>query len=125
MAVDPILDGSAYDLSGYTIDPQRFVQYLYVKDNPLIYIDPLGEMEAILPNPETQTLIAVYGGIAYSMVKTTAVAIASFVGTPVFTTGVIVGAAALIVGTVVYYAVNYDWGDRKAEARANGVVETQ
>ena len=45
VGIDPILDGSKFDLSEYTNDPVRFVQYPYVRDNPLIYVDPLGLRE--------------------------------------------------------------------------------
>ena len=41
-SVDPILDPSVYDLKTYTDDPMQFVQYLYVQNQPLVYIDPLG-----------------------------------------------------------------------------------
>ncbi|MEL7648765.1 MAG: RHS repeat-associated core domain-containing protein [Sedimentibacter sp.] len=41
-AIDPILDGSKYDITDYAKDPVQFVQYLYVKNNPVIYIDPDG-----------------------------------------------------------------------------------
>ncbi|MEL7607690.1 MAG: RHS repeat-associated core domain-containing protein [Sedimentibacter saalensis] len=41
-AIDPILDGSVYDITDYATDPVQFVQYLYVKNNPVIYIDPDG-----------------------------------------------------------------------------------
>ena len=42
VALDPIMDGSVYDISERVTDPMMFVKYLYVKDNPLVYIDPLG-----------------------------------------------------------------------------------
>ncbi|MEY8403959.1 RHS repeat-associated core domain-containing protein [Oscillospiraceae bacterium 44-34] len=41
-AVDPILDPSGYDLREYAKNPAQLVQYLYVEDNPLLNIDPLG-----------------------------------------------------------------------------------
>ncbi|MEA5095216.1 MAG: RHS repeat-associated core domain-containing protein [Sedimentibacter saalensis] len=41
-AIDPILDGSVYDITDYATNPVQFVQYLYVKNNPVIYIDPDG-----------------------------------------------------------------------------------
>ena len=41
-AVDPILDPAQYDLKAYANDPMQLVQYLYVKDNAVNYIDPLG-----------------------------------------------------------------------------------
>lgn len=41
-AVDPILDPSQYDISEYATDPMQLVQYLYVKDNAVNWIDPLG-----------------------------------------------------------------------------------
>ena len=47
-SVDPILDPSVYDLKTYTDDPVQFVQYLYVQNQPLVYIDPLGEYYLIL-----------------------------------------------------------------------------
>ena len=42
-AVDPILDPRQYDLSQYATDPMQLVQYLYVKDNAVNWIDPLGK----------------------------------------------------------------------------------
>ena len=41
-AVDPILDPSQYDLSQYATDPMQLVQYLYVKDNAVNWIDLMG-----------------------------------------------------------------------------------
>jgi len=43
MAVDPILDPSEYDLKEYVRTPVMLVQYLYVKNGPLVYVDPLGQ----------------------------------------------------------------------------------
>ena len=42
-AQDPILDPSQYDLREYVKEPMALVQYLYVRDNAIILIDPLGE----------------------------------------------------------------------------------
>ena len=42
--VDPVLDPSGYDVKGYVNNPTQLVQYLYVSNNPLVYIDPLGLM---------------------------------------------------------------------------------
>ena len=44
VAVDPILDPSVYDIKGYANNPTQLVQYLYVSNNPIVYIDPLGLM---------------------------------------------------------------------------------
>lgn len=44
VALDPIMDGSKYDISERITDPTMFVQYLYVKNMPLIATDPLGLM---------------------------------------------------------------------------------
>ena len=41
-AADPILDPSGYDLREYVENPVQLVQYLYVGNEPLDYIDPLG-----------------------------------------------------------------------------------
>ena len=41
-AVDPILDPSGYDLREYVQNPVQLVQYLYVQNQPLVYIDPTG-----------------------------------------------------------------------------------
>ena len=41
-AMDPILDASGFDIKDYAKDPMQLVQYLYVKNNPLVYIDPTG-----------------------------------------------------------------------------------
>ena len=43
-AVDPILDPSQYDLREYVTDPMQLVQYLYVKDNAVNWIDMDGEL---------------------------------------------------------------------------------
>lgn len=43
VAVDPILDPSQYDLREYVTDPMQLVQYLYVKNNAVNWIDLLGE----------------------------------------------------------------------------------
>ena len=42
VALDPIMDGSVYDISERVTDPMMFAQYLYVKNMPLVAIDPLG-----------------------------------------------------------------------------------
>lgn len=42
VALDPIMDGSRYDISERVTDPTMFVQYLYVKNMPLVAVDPLG-----------------------------------------------------------------------------------
>lgn len=41
-AVDPILDPSGYDLREYVENPVQLVQYLYVGNNPVLWIDRLG-----------------------------------------------------------------------------------
>ncbi|WP_019229752.1 DUF6883 domain-containing protein [Sedimentibacter sp. B4] len=41
-STDQILDGSVYDITDYAKDPVQLIQYLYVKNNPVIYIDPDG-----------------------------------------------------------------------------------
>ena len=41
-AQDPILDPSQYDLREYVKEPMALVQYLYVTDNAINYIDILG-----------------------------------------------------------------------------------
>ena len=46
-AVDPVLDPSRYDLREYVTDPMQLVQTLYVKDNAVNWIDPLGKELAI------------------------------------------------------------------------------
>ena len=43
VSIDPILDGTKYDLKEYTTEAINFTAYVYVKDNPLRWIDPLGE----------------------------------------------------------------------------------
>ena len=42
VSVDPILDGTRYDLSEYTTEAINFSAYVYVQDNPIRWIDPLG-----------------------------------------------------------------------------------
>ena len=42
-AVDPILDPAGYDISSYVVDPIQLVQYLYVKNNAINWIDMLGQ----------------------------------------------------------------------------------
>lgn len=44
VSIDPILDGTKYDLKDYTTEAINFSAYVYVKDNPLRWIDPLGLM---------------------------------------------------------------------------------
>ena len=41
-AMDPILNPSEYSIKEYVDDSAQFVQYLYVSNNPIVYIDPLG-----------------------------------------------------------------------------------
>ncbi|MEL7648760.1 MAG: RHS repeat-associated core domain-containing protein [Sedimentibacter sp.] len=41
-STDQILDGSVYDITDYAKDPVQLIQYLYVNNNPVIYIDPDG-----------------------------------------------------------------------------------
>lgn len=38
-AVDPILDPAGYSIGGYVTDPMMLVQYLYVRDNSINWID--------------------------------------------------------------------------------------
>lgn len=40
LSVVPILGGTKYDLSEYTTKVMNFSAYLYVRDNPLRYVDP-------------------------------------------------------------------------------------
>jgi len=47
-AVDPILDPSRYDLSWYVTDPMQLVQYLYVGNNAVNWVDPLGLTAVVL-----------------------------------------------------------------------------
>lgn len=44
-AIDPILDPSQYDLRQYAKEPMALVQYLYVKNNAVNWIDLLGLVE--------------------------------------------------------------------------------
>ena len=44
VAIDPILDPSVYDIKDYVDKPMQLVQYVYVQNNPIIVIDPLGAM---------------------------------------------------------------------------------
>ena len=41
-AMDPILDPSQYSIKEYVDEPVQLVQYLYVKNNAINWIDPLG-----------------------------------------------------------------------------------
>lgn len=43
-SMDPVLNPVEYDLRQYVTHPVQFVQYQYVTNNPLIYVDPLGLM---------------------------------------------------------------------------------
>jgi len=65
-AVDPILDPSQYDLREYVTDPMQLVQYLYVTNNPIIYIDPLGLMNYLT---QTDNLIVGIGRNLTDQVK--------------------------------------------------------
>ena len=42
-AVDPILNPAEYSISNYVSDPMMLVQYLYVRDNAVTYIDITGQ----------------------------------------------------------------------------------
>lgn len=42
VSIDPILDGTKYDLKDYATEAINFTAYVYVRDNPLRWIDPLG-----------------------------------------------------------------------------------
>lgn len=61
-AVDPILDPSRYDLREYVTDPMQLVQYLYVKDNAVNWIDPDGELPL--------AAIGAFTGMAFSAATT-------------------------------------------------------
>ena len=50
VAMDPILDASIYSIKDYVNDPKQLVQYLYVINNPIIYIDILGERYLLIDN---------------------------------------------------------------------------
>ena len=43
-AIDPILNPAEYSISNYVSDPMMLVQYLYVRDNAVNWIDPDGEL---------------------------------------------------------------------------------
>ena len=47
-AQDPILDPSQYDLREYVKEPMALVQYLYVRDNAVVFIDPFGLEVAVV-----------------------------------------------------------------------------
>ena len=55
-AVDPILDPAQYDLKAYANDPMQLVQYLYVKDNAVNWIDITGK----IPVEKFQVLLDSY-----------------------------------------------------------------
>ena len=98
-AVDPILDSSGYDISSYVSDPMMLVQYLYVKDSPLVYVDEDGEIFALV----TGAIGAVVGGAvgAYKSYKSTGkVSIKSTLVGAAVGAAVGVGAGAL-AGTVL------------------------
>ncbi|MEY8403957.1 RHS repeat-associated core domain-containing protein [Oscillospiraceae bacterium 44-34] len=61
-AVDPILDPSGYDLREYVENPVQLVQYLYVENNSIIYIDPSGESIAAAAGT-----VVVYAGKAFAV----------------------------------------------------------
>jgi len=56
VALDPIMNGSRYDISEWVTDPTMFVQYLYVKNLPLIMVDPVGK-DAFIINNITEFLL--------------------------------------------------------------------
>ena len=47
-AMDPILDPSQYSIKGYVDNPMQLVQYLYVSNNPIVYIDFSGKWTAAI-----------------------------------------------------------------------------
>ena len=73
-AVDPILDPSQYDLRAYTIRPAMLVQYPYVRNNAVNWVDISGGVASVDGNiiatrtvngreyAYVQELIAAYGG---------------------------------------------------------------
>jgi len=52
VSMDPILDGTRYDLKEYTTDAVNFTAYIYVQDNPLRWVDLLGLITSA-PSPTT------------------------------------------------------------------------
>ena len=47
-AMDPILDPSQYSIKEYVDEPVQLVQYLYVSNNPIVYIDFSGKWTAAI-----------------------------------------------------------------------------
>ena len=98
-AIDPILNPAEYSISNYVSDPMMLVQYLYVKDSPLVYVDEDGEVFALV----TGAIGAVVGGAvgAYKSYKSTGkVSIKSTLVGAAVGAAVGVGAGAL-AGTVL------------------------
>lgn len=69
VALDPIMDGSVYDISERVTDPMMFAQYLYVKDNPLRWIDPLGLKYTLIEGTIAHIEISAYIKFLYPTVK--------------------------------------------------------
>ena len=57
-AQDPILDPSGYDLKAYITTPMDLNQYLYVRNNAVIWIDPSGEFAITLTAGTALAVIA-------------------------------------------------------------------
>jgi RHS repeat-associated protein len=66
-AIDPILDGSIYALTFYAKNPVQFVQYLYVKNNPIIYIDQLGKKYTLAEGTMAHATIQTYISSQYEV----------------------------------------------------------
>ena len=110
-SVDSILDPSVYDLKTYTDDPVQFVQYLYVQNQPLNFIDPLGlnSVAATIRWGSTAwPLVAIDGPIP--------------AGDLIYVVGY--GVCVLVDSGIAYYSANAVWDmvQNIADAKANGLV---
>ena len=101
-AVDPILDASEYDIKAYIESPVQLVPYLYVMDNPLVYVDPMGMEAAVL-----------VGGVAYRLIALSALIPPAGVALYVVGLGV-----CIISGLCAYYSPTRAWDDNFARAEA-------
>ena len=114
-AVDPVLNASEYDIKEYIEHPIQMVPYLYVIDNPLVYVDPMGMAAATAAAAATMTLT--YNGVAYPLLSS----LLPFAPAGILVVVAVVG-LCVIVDQVAYYSATQSWDDTLVEGQVKGKV---